>query len=246
MKRGDTEKNSLPNNAKFIALLPAAGAGSRMGSICAGQSKILFRFSDGTAVLERSLECLAAAGVCTRVVLAIRPEDSGEVERLAGVFRDRLELTAVIGGASRQESVYAALSAAAGTAEYVLVHDAARPFCSVGHIQAVCRAAEEHGAAILALPVKPTLKEAAADGRILRTIPRAAVWEAQTPQVFRSDILLRAHEQARENSISGTDDSELVERSGGQVYVVRGDERNIKITSPFDLELAEQILSQRC
>ena len=126
----------------------------------------------------------------------------------------------------------------------MLIHDGARPFCPPALIADVAREAAATGAAILALPVKPSMKLVSA-GVIERSLPRASVYEAQTPQAFRFDLVFAAYQQAAAAGVQATDDAELVERVGERVTVVLGDERNLKITSPQDLELAETLLNKR-
>jgi 2-C-methyl-D-erythritol 4-phosphate cytidylyltransferase len=151
-----------------------------------------------------------------------------------------LGIDVINGGAERSDSVAAALARVRPEAEFVCVHDAARPCLSEAWIDEVFRAAEKTGAAILAVPVSSTLKRVGVDRKIQETVSRDGLWEAQTPQVFRRELLLEAH--ARREGFAATDDAQLVERIGQVVSVVPGSLINIKITTKEDLRLAEQAL----
>ncbi len=147
----------------------------------------------------------------------------------------------VAGGATRVETVWRGLRAVrAATAEIVAVHDGVRPFVTPEEIDRTVREAAEHGAAILATRAIDTIKEAAG-GRVTRTLERARLWHAQTPQCFRYDLLRHAYQQALTEELEATDDSALVERLGATVSIVEGSARNIKITSPQDIALAEAL-----
>jgi 2-C-methyl-D-erythritol 4-phosphate cytidylyltransferase len=182
------------------------------------------------------------------IYLALRPAESG-------AFQDRLaqeklgkEVRVVEGGEHRQESVANALAAVKASADdIVLVHDAVRPFVDEEIISAVIDAATRHGAAIAGVPAVDTIKqvERTAEGAVIRTtIPRAQIVMAQTPQGFRFDVLRKAFAEATADGFAGTDEASLVERSGHEVVVVMGSPRNIKITTPADLELAEFFMEQ--
>ncbi len=229
----------------MYGIIPAAGSGSRMGELTQERAKILLPIGSQTTsepVLAHTLRALAESGVLKGVVLVTRPEDSQEILSLAQSACGDLEVLIASGGATRQESVKAGLQALAGKAEFVLVHDAARPCCPTERIQAVATKGRETGAALLAIPVKSTLKRVNKAGVIEATVPRADIWEAQTPQVFSYELLCRAHDEANVAGYVGTDDCELVERLGHAVSVVEGVERNIKLTTPADLELAQSFL----
>ena len=148
----------------------------------------------------------------------------------------------VPGGAERQESVFQGLRAAP-PAELVAVHDGARPLISSSLIARCVEAAREHGAAAPALPVVDTLKRLDAEGRMRETVDRRSLVAIQTPQVFRRELLLEAHEAAARDRFTGTDDASLVERLGHPVFPVPSDLRNLKITTPEDLSLAEALLA---
>jgi 2-C-methyl-D-erythritol 4-phosphate cytidylyltransferase len=151
----------------------------------------------------------------------------------------------VSGGEQRQDSVRHALAEVGPETEIVLVHDAVRPFLTVEMIEQVVEQAAIHGAAIVALPMKDTVKQVRQDGIIERTVDRRPLWLAQTPQAFRRDWLEEAHRKAQLNNIHATDDALLVELLGRTVVVVEGSGDNIKVTRPEDLDIGEAILSRR-
>ena len=156
---------------------------------------------------------------------------------------DRVRLLA--GGAERQDSVRNALILVRSDQEIVLVHDGVRPCLPPALIERAAAAAMADGAAVLGVPVKDTIKETTAEGWVVRTVPREGLWAAQTPQAFRREILLAAHERAAAEGFRGTDDAALVERLGIPVRMVRGGEQNIKVTTPADLVYAEAVLQER-
>jgi len=200
----------------------------------------------GTPILIHTLRRFAAVDAVSEIWIALRENE------IAG-FRARLEHEAqdilkkkvelVVGGEHRQQSVEHALNAVGAAADdVVLVHDAVRPFVSAEIIEEVIDAAEKYGAAIAGLPAVDTVKqvERTAEGALIKaTIPRAGVVMAQTPQGFRYDVIKKAFDEASADGFLGTDEASLVERSGHEVAVVMGSPRNIKITAPADMELAQ-------
>ena len=212
-----------------VGIVPAGGSGERLGA----ERPKAFVVLAGKTLLERSVEALRP--VCERVVVAL-PAGS-ESPAAAGV-------DAVAGGPSRSASVRNAL-AEAPEAEVAVVHDAARPLVTRELVER-CLAALTDGvdAAIAAARVSDTVKEAAPDGRVLRTLDRSALWAVQTPQVFRAEVLRRALDVDDETLASATDDASLVEAAGGTVHVVEAPPENLKITRAADLRLAEALL--RC
>lgn len=215
-----------------VALILAAGAGRRLA---AGRPKALVRLA-GRPMLEWSLAALSAAPAIERIVLAL----PAGVAAPAG-------LSAVEGGASRSESVRAALGAA-GPGDPVLVHDAARPLVSVELIERVLEALAERAdadAAIAALPVTDTIKRVGEGAVVEETLERSRLWAVQTPQVFRRAALEGALAAPAAELTRATDDAWLVERAGGRVIVVAGSEENLKVTSARDLRVAEGLLEER-
>jgi len=216
---------------RFALLLPAAGVGARMG-----RRKTLLPLA-GRPLLLHALERFQAfrQRMCQTIVVA-HPDDVAAVQAAcAGAL-------VVPGAARRQDSVAAGLARVAPEAELVAIHDAVRPFVPEAAIAAALEAAEAAGAAIVATPMKPTVKRVAG-GRVAETIDRRGLWCAQTPQVFRRQLILDAYDAARRDAIEATDDAQLVERLGHPVAVVPGSELNVKVTTPDDLALAEAILA---
>ncbi len=235
---------------KVIVIIPAAGLGTRMAPPSPGKGKSKqFTELDGTPVLIHTLRKFAASPAVAEIYVALRPEEMSEFRtRLQGeALQKRVEL--VPGGEHRQQSVANALSAITATPDdIVLVHDAVRPFVSEETIEQVIQAAQKYGAAIAGLPAVDTVKQVdrTAEGAVITTtIPRERVVLAQTPQGFRYGGLKKAFDEANDDGFLGTDEASLIERAGGQVAVVMGSPRNIKITTPADLELAEFFLKKR-
>ncbi|HWL81841.1 MAG TPA: bifunctional 2-C-methyl-D-erythritol 4-phosphate cytidylyltransferase/2-C-methyl-D-erythritol 2,4-cyclodiphosphate synthase [Roseomonas sp.] len=221
---------------RVIALLMAAGTGSRFGAERPKQYLALA----GRPILRHAAEALLADGRVTALLPVVAgPTEAQEAEAaLAGLPC----LPAVQGGATRQASVRAGLEAlAAEPPDIVLVHDAARPFVPAGTVPALLKALEACPGAIPAQPVSDTLK-AGEDGRVQRTVPRAGLYRAQTPQAFRFTVLLDAHRAAREEA---TDDAALLEAAGLPVALLPGSESNLKVTYPEDLARAEASLLPR-
>jgi len=239
---------------KVLVIIPAAGLGTRMAPVPVGakgkQKKTppSKQFTDlgGTPILIHTLRKFAAVDAVSEIWIALRENE------IAG-FRTRLELEAtdvlnkkvelVVGGEHRQQSVENALNAvAAAGSDIVLVHDAVRPFVTSEIIQQVIEATQKYGAAIAGLPAVDTVKqvERTAEGALIKgTIPRAGIVMAQTPQGFRYSVIKKAFDEASADGFLGTDEASLVERSGHDVAVVMGSPRNIKITAPADMQLAE-------
>ncbi len=218
------------------ALIAAGGRGVRLG---AGQPKQFLEIG-GRSILDLSVTALAASDRIDEIVVALPADHLAEV---AGSWpASPKPVTFVAGGARRQDSVSNAFAKSSRSADVIVIHDAARPFVTAGLIARTIDAARAHGAAIAAISVRDTVKQAgaaAADGSrpIRATIPRESVFLAQTPQAFRRDVLERA--LAAGQSIDATDEAMLVERLGLPVHVVDGDERNIKITTAGDLAAAQ-------
>lgn len=218
------------------AIIVAAGSGSRLGStmpkafIQLGSRSLLWYSMRAISQVPEILEAVAT------VPPGMEPAARAEAHR-AGLA---IPLKIAPGGAERQDSVRIALALSSAESEYVIIHDAARPFATPAMFDAAIRVAAEHGAAIVAIPLADTLKRIESD-TITGTIPRNALYQAQTPQAFRRDLLKRAHRAALENGITGTDDAELVERIGARVRIVAGSPLNLKITTPADLEIAQAL-----
>jgi len=223
------------------AIVLAAGRGERLG---ADRPKAFVEVA-GSALVVHALQALAAAQEIDRVIPVVGP---GELSAwgLLGQALDSVPKLSdpVVGGAERQDSMAAGLAALPPGVTHVAVHDAARPLVRPADVDRVVRAARRSGAAILAVPVRDTIKRVRA-GRVVETPPRSECWAAQTPQVFEVEILREALAKAALEGRMGTDDAEIVEALGVAVEVVEGDPGNLKITHADDLLLAERLLSER-
>jgi 2-C-methyl-D-erythritol 4-phosphate cytidylyltransferase len=219
-----------------VALIVAAGRGERLGS---DRPKALVSLC-GRPMLEWSVAALREVPAVTRIVVAL-PGDALDAAPEG--------TTAVAGGRQRSHSVRNALAACPG-GDPVLIHDAARPLATPALFNQALLELERHpdaDALIVAAPVTDTIKEVGDDGTtVLRTLARGRLWAIQTPQVFRRPVLERVLAEASEEDLAGaTDDAGLVERAGGTVRVLGGDQTNLKITTQADLRLAEMLLSER-
>ena len=220
------------------ALVLAAGRGERLGG---GTPKAFVPLA-GRPLLWHALAAMAAAPAIERVVPVIARADLPRWERLGPELAGFAKLAApVFGGAERQDSVREGLAALAPEIQWVAVHDAARPFVRAAAVARVVEAARASGAAILAVPATDTIKRVRA-GRVLETPPRSELWAAQTPQVFRTQLLREALAKATAEGRLATDDAQLVEWLGVAVTVVEGDPDNWKLTLPPDLAAAEERL----
>jgi 2-C-methyl-D-erythritol 4-phosphate cytidylyltransferase len=223
-----------------IAIVPAAGIGSRMHTDRAKQMIEL----GGVPLLVHTLRRFEQCDAIDQVILVLQPNLTSEV--LALISRHNLKKIArvVAGGAERQDSVYRGLQVIKGeTAGIVAVHDAVRPFIRPEEIRAVIERAQATGAALVAEAATDTIKEVRS-GRVKRTLDRRRIYHAQTPQAFRYGLIREAYDRAYQDGFMATDDSQLVERIGHRVSIVEGSHINIKITRPFDLRLAEVIQSE--
>jgi len=244
---------------KVIVIIPAAGLGTRMAPMPsampssnkdakAKKSHPSKQFTElaGTPILIHTLRKFASVDAVSEIWIALRENEiEGFGEQLADEVKRGLKksVALVVGGEHRQQSVQHALNAvSAAPDDIVLVHDAVRPLVTAEIIRDVIEAAKKYGAAIAGLPAVDTVKqvERTSEGAIIKsTIPRAGVVLAQTPQGFRYSVIKKAFDEAAADGFNGTDEASLVERSGNEVAVVMGSPRNIKITNPGDMELAE-------
>ena len=223
-----------------IAIIAAAGAGTRMASDRPKQFLLLA----GTPIIFHTLKPFEQCDNIHEVIVVLPAEESAGFVSAAGKYGLRKVSRVVPGGATRAESVKRGLmSIRSATAEIVAVHDGVRPFVTVEEIDATIAAAQASGAAILAAPVTDTIKQVV-DQRVVKTLDRAGLRRALTPQCFRYDVLRQAYQAADVTDPSVTDESVLVEKLGISVSIVEGSSRNIKITTVEDLAIAEANL--RC
>jgi 2-C-methyl-D-erythritol 4-phosphate cytidylyltransferase len=219
-------------------VIVAGGTSTRVG----GKELKQFRWVAGKPMLLHSVQAFMARPDVVSVVCVLPPQLAGDPPPwLFQCDVDRLMIA--IGGKTRQRSVQNGLDDLPDEAAIVLIHDAARPLVTAGTIGRVIDAVRRDGAAIAAIPVPDTVKEAGEDGTIARTIERAKLWRAQTPQGFRRDLIVQAHRDGAAARIDATDDAALCERIGIPVTLVRGSERAFKITEEADFARAEALSS---
>ena len=236
---------------KVIVIIPAAGLGTRMTSSTAtaqGKTRSMqFVELDGVPILVHTLRRFVQLPAVSEVWIAMRKSESELFTQQLPKYGFGDKIHIVEGGEHRQDSVANALKALqAAEDDIVLVHDAVRPFVTTETVFAVIAAVQKHGAAIAGVPAIDTIKqvERTAEGAVITsTIPREMIVQAQTPQGFRFGVLKQAFDDAAAEGFVGTDEASLLERVGQPVQVVMGSPRNIKITTPGDLELAEFFLS---
>ncbi|NLE65415.1 MAG: 2-C-methyl-D-erythritol 4-phosphate cytidylyltransferase [Elusimicrobia bacterium] len=220
---------------RTVAIIPTAGSGERFGSAV---PKPLVDLG-GEPLVLRTLRVFEASSVVDGIILVVREDLKKGYEDLVARAGLRKVVACVAGGATRTVSVRRGLSAIGPEAEVVIVHDGVRPFVTGAMIAEGVALAKENGAAIAAVPLKPTVKLVdSVTGEVKGTLERARLFEVQTPQVFRRDVI----EKAYALGLEATDDAALVEKAGGRVRVFPGSYRNIKITTPEDLLLAQAFL----
>lgn len=233
---------------RVAAIIPAAGLGTRMGRPSpekSGTSRKQFMLLDGSPILLHTVRKFAACDRISEIVVVLRREDLEWVEALLGREPWGKTVRVVEGGDSRQQSVENALATLDESTDLVAVHDAVRPFVDLETIEKAIQEAAQTGAAIMAVVPVDTIKQVSRS-KIRATIPRERVVLAQTPQVFRYELLRQAFQSARADGFAGTDESSLVERlEQVEVSVVLGSDRNIKITKPSDMDLARLFLEQQ-
>lgn len=222
--------------AKFAVIIPAAGAGKRFG----GDVKKPFVQLDNRPIFIRSVELFISRPDVCQTILAVSPDDYDVVREKYAANLMFMDIKLAKGGNERFESVKLALDVVVDEAEFVCVHDAVRPCVMESWIDDVFAAAEKDGAAILGAPLTGTVKRLHKE-MIRETVPREALWEAQTPQVFAKQLLRDAY-AAMPKDFRPTDDAQVLERFGHGVRVVAADRRNIKITTAGDMALASAIL----
>jgi 2-C-methyl-D-erythritol 4-phosphate cytidylyltransferase len=219
---------------RTAAIIVAAGSSRRMR----GVDKLLAPLG-GRPLVAYSIDVLASHPAIDQVIVVTSEENSEAIRQIADTTAPG-HTRIVLGGPRRRDSVLNGLDAISDGCDYVLVHDAARPLLNSAMIDAALEGAREVGAALCAVPVSDTIKRADPSGRVSSTVTREGLWLAQTPQAFRTDLLLRAHQTI---DINVTDDAALIELLGEPVKLVMGSSRNIKVTLPEDLALAQALVA---
>jgi 2-C-methyl-D-erythritol 4-phosphate cytidylyltransferase len=226
---------------KVSAVLVGAGLGLRMG----GSIKKPFLPLRGKPIFLHTVERFSQNDMIEEIILVV---GETEIESIREQWQNTLATLKVKkivpGGKRRQDSVYSGLCQTETDAEIVLIHDVVRPLVRREYIEAVIHKAKESRAAILASPIKATVKEVGNNLCIQRTIPRNSLWMAQTPQGFERNLLLKVFNHLKNTDVEFTDDAEMVEKLGYPVYIVPGTDENIKITTHEDIRLAEALLAQ--
>jgi 2-C-methyl-D-erythritol 4-phosphate cytidylyltransferase len=232
---------------RVAAIIPAAGRGERMGaSISKALTPLL-----GRPLLAWTLDAVLDPGIISEirvaeVLVAVPAEKKDSFARAVDISSDTdIPIRLITGGATRQESVERCLAEISDGIEIVAVHDAARPLMTAQIMLDTLKMASEAGAAIAAVPAKDTIKLCDGDGVVTETIDRSRAWLIQTPQCFRREVIVSAHDKARAEGYTATDDAALVERAGFAVRVVMGSYDNIKLTTPEDLMIVEEILRRK-
>jgi len=220
-------------------IVVAAGKGERMGR----ELSKPFLPVGGIPLLIHTLRAITQSTLIAKIIIVVAPEREAlcrDMLRSHGQFR--VPLTVVHGGAERQDSVRLGLAALDPTSEIVAIHDAARPFLDREILDRSIETAAIYGGALVAVPVRDTIKRVGEEGTVVETLPRQQLWLAQTPQTFRVSLVREAHARALAEGIVVTDDAALLERLGKVVKIVPGSYRNFKITTPEDLQVAEALL----
>ncbi|MCJ1779307.1 2-C-methyl-D-erythritol 4-phosphate cytidylyltransferase [Mammaliicoccus sciuri] len=221
----------------FTTIIPAAGQGKRMGT----EINKLFLEINGETIIRQTVAVFQEIDSCEQIFIAAHPD---EVEIMEEHLKDFSKVAGVIpGGKERQHSINEVLKVLINS-EVVMVHDGARPFITQEKINQLYQDALTKDAVILAVQAKDTIKQVI-DGVVEQTYDRSTMWQVQTPQAFKRDIILEAYEQAETQNYLGTDDASLVERAGYKVHISNGDYDNIKITTHEDLIIAHSILEKR-
>jgi 2-C-methyl-D-erythritol 4-phosphate cytidylyltransferase / 2-C-methyl-D-erythritol 2,4-cyclodiphosphate synthase len=226
---------------KTVAIIPAGGLGKRLGADIAKQ----YLFLNDLPVLVHTLRVFQGNDAISGITLVVPQGDVESVRLLAGKHGLTKISAIVTGGQERQDSVRNGLRSIANGCDIVVVHDAVRPLVTEVMISQVIAAAADGGAASMGVRAKDTIKETTDGDIVTATLPRSNLWQTQTPQAFQYDLLCRAYEAAERDHYYGTDDASLVERTGAKVQMIAGSYKNIKITTPEDLMMAEVFLKAK-
>jgi 2-C-methyl-D-erythritol 4-phosphate cytidylyltransferase/2-C-methyl-D-erythritol 4-phosphate cytidylyltransferase/2-C-methyl-D-erythritol 2,4-cyclodiphosphate synthase len=228
---------------RTTAIVLAAGEGRRIG----GNTSKIFLPLAGRALLLRTLDRVFAARAIDNVVVVVAAHEIGRCESLLrsdAAFRG-LPWLVQDGGATRRQSAKRGLEKIAAGTDLVMIHDGARPFVSAGLIDRCVDVAAEKSAVVVGLPARDTIKFVSQDRWIQSTPERSLLWEVQTPQVFKRELILEAHARADEDGLEVTDDALLVERLGKPVFIIEGERTNLKITVPEDIWVAEALIREQ-
>jgi 2-C-methyl-D-erythritol 4-phosphate cytidylyltransferase len=221
---------------KYSVVIPAAGQGKRMKL----NKNKQFLLLENLPVIIHTLEVFQNDDWCVEIVVVANANEIKEIEELINTYGVTKVIKVVPGGNERQNSVHNGLKAV-NSAGIVLIHDGARPFVTQAHIHELVLAVTNNCGAILAVPIKDTVKKCGGM-EVLQTVDRSTLWSVQTPQAFQLETILKAHEWAEQHHFIGTDDASLLEQLQINVSIVPGDYFNIKLTTPEDIVFAQSIL----
>lgn len=225
---------------KAYAVILGGGSGRRMD---AGINKVFLPLRGVPAIVRATAPFSA---LCAGAVVVAGADELDTMTSLLSRYGlSRFVISVVAGGTDRQASVHNGLAALPEDAEAVLIHDGARALVTEDVIRRTLDSVATHGSGVAAVPVTDTIKRARPNGEVIETPCRDELYAMQTPQGFRTELILCAHEQAAREGYTATDDAALLERAGQPVYLSQGDRENLKLTTPVDLALAEEILKQR-
>ena len=235
------QTNDLPN--QVIAIIPAAGIGARMRSDQAKQ------FIDlcGKPILAVTLNHFQKCSLVDKIVVVVSEDDVDYCNReIVDRYQQSKVCMVVAGGKRRQDSVRKGLESVGDLCKWVLIHDGVRPLVTAGPIERVIKAAKKFRAVITGLPVKETVKELDDQGMVSQSVHRSHLWLIQTPQIFQFEDISLAHQKAIQDGWEeATDDAFLIEKMGIPVKIIEGEENNIKVTTPQDLDIARFLMSKR-
>ena len=223
----------------FALIIPAAGSGKRMGS----ETPKPFLKLGGKTILEHTISRFVKIEGLKQIVICTSGNFSDYTKKIVSEACNDIDVVVVKGGKERQDSIRNALTEIKDDVQLVAVHDAVRPFIDESVIQNCLKKAEASGAAIVAVRVKDTIKKVKPDHIISETPDRKYLWQAQTPQIFRRELIVKAYKLALQKNFTGTDDASLVENVGHEVLVVEGNRQNFKLTYPLDFKIAETLIS---
>ena len=222
-------------------IVPAAGAGKRLGE----QIPKPYLTLAGKTVLEHTLEAFTNVKSLGEVIVATSEEYVDSTNEILERVFPEINTFVVLGGEERQDSIRNALAKISGKTGLIAVHDAVRPFVELKEINKCIKGATRWGGAILGTPAKNTIKKVNENLEITDTPDRSYLWEAQTPQIFWAALVREAYDYAYHHNVKGFDDSSLVEKIGGKVVLIKGSDKNFKITYPTDLKIAEILLKEQ-
>lgn len=226
---------------KVTVIIVAAGSSKRLP---AKKRKPYIKLGK-EAIVVHTIKKFTGFNFVNNIILVANKRDLKTAYNLAKGLKVKKNIKVVTGGRTREDSVYQGLLSISWPADYIAVHDAVRPFFLKGSLKKLIDAASRCGASILAIPVTPTIKEADENLFIRKTPERKKLWQAQTPQVFKSGLLMKAYKRAYKFKEEATDDASLVEKIGVKVKIIKGCKNNIKITDKNDLALARILLKSR-